>query len=91
MWHWVTLTKGQGHSVYFKVKNYQFLALLNNLSDTIYWKYGYKIWPKDSLWGVLQNDVTLDDLEGQGDSRYLKVRQYPFGIFLDNILDAYYL
>ena len=76
MRHWVTLTKGQGHSLYLKVKKYHFLITLDNLSDIIFLKYSYETWPTGNLWGDLQNDVTLGDLDqGQGHSFYLIVRR----------------
>ena len=61
VWHLVTLSKGQGHNLYLKVKKYPFLTILDNLSDTIYWKYRYEIWPKDSLWKELRKELTLHD------------------------------
>ena len=38
-------------------------CIWNNISDAIYWKYSYETWPKSSLWGDLQNNVTLGVLD----------------------------
>ena len=50
MWYWVTLTKGQGHSLYLIliiVKKISILKNFDNLSETIYWKPG-SLWPPHS-------------------------------------------
>ena len=42
---------------------------IGNISDTIY--NSYESWPKGSLWGDLQNYMTLGDLDFLSRSQYL--------------------
>ena len=47
------------------------MIIFDDLSDTIY--NSYETWPKGSLWGDLQNDVTLDDLDKKSRSHSLSL------------------
>ena len=80
IWPWMTLTFGQGYSIY---KTFEKKAIFDHISCTIH--SSYETLPKGSLRWDLQNDVTLADwvtlTEGQSHSLYVKIGKYPFKNF----------
>ena len=79
MWHWVTLTFGEGHSIYWKFGKYSFLTK----SQTLF-TVDYETLPTFSLCGDLQIYVTLCDLDEKSRSHSLlasnleKIHLWPF-------------
>ena len=80
MWHWLTLNEGQSHSVYWKFGNCPFLITFNNISDTIHSKV--IPWPKGIMWGDLQSDRKLGDLDLQSREQSLLENEKIYPIYL---------
>ena len=60
---------------------------IGNIPDTVY--SNYESWPKGSLWGDLQNDIALGDLDFWSRSQYLpEIWKKPFLNNFDNISDT---
>ena len=70
-------------SVHLSVTNFN----IGDILDTIY--SSYESWPKGSLWGNLQNNLTLGDLDLWSTIQYLlEIWNKSIFVHFDNILDT---
>ena len=88
IWPQVTVIEGQSLRIYWKLGKYQFLAILDNISDTFHSrviKHGPKV-----AWGetfkTMWHWVTLTE----GHNLYLKVRKCRFLTIFDNPSNTIY-
>ena len=78
IWHWVTLTSGQGHSIYWKFKKKPYLTIFDNISDTIHstlMRRSQKV-ALGQIFKTMCHWVTLT--KGQSHSLYFNARKCQF-------------